>query len=103
MVSVCHTSSEDRRTHGPGCEKASAVRPGWHTGLGWTMFGNDCGNNVCYTCATAVIKTIDHPTNCLAQDLLDYCDQDFQDINKPQISAVSREDKRALEIMERTM
>ena len=25
MVSVCHTSSEDRRTHGPGYEKASVV------------------------------------------------------------------------------
>ena len=71
--------------------------------LGWTMFGNACDNNICYTCATTVTKAIDHTTDCLAHDLADSCDQDFQDMNETPFSARFREDERALRIMKRTI
>ena len=75
---------------------------GLHTALGWTLRGVDhfardilVSDNVSVNFIKEMV-----PNECSCQQVLNIFYRDFRDIDVPQVPCTSRDDKRALKIME---
>ena len=86
--------SQDIRVGAPGNPT------GLRTHLGWTVYGKDDGDQEINT-PKLMVNFLDKEESC--KQILDLLNQDFKDLELPQVPALSVEDKRALGIMHKTV
>ena len=73
---------------------------GLRTHLEWTVYGKDDGDQEINT-PKLMVNFLDKEESC--KQILDLLNQDFKDLELPQVPALSVEDKRALEILHKTV
>ena len=75
---------------------------GMHTALGWTIYGKDATSQRPTRVMVNFIRQ-EHPPDVSCQQVLKALTGDFEDIGAPQERCMSVEDKRALDIMQKTV
>ena len=78
---------------------------GMHAALGWTIYGKDHGNQEVHDIPRVVVNFLHEATSVKesCEEVLNVMAQDFSDLHLPQVSCMSVEDKRALNIMKQTV
>ena len=78
---------------------------GMHTALGWTIYGKDDGNQEVKDIPRVMVNFVQQmrPSRDSCNDILKILEQDFADLDVPQVTCMSLEDKRALQIMNKTV
>ena len=76
-----------------------------HTALGWTIYGKDDGNQEVEDIPRVMVNFVHQmkPSRDLCNDILKILEQDFADLDLPQVTCMLLEDKRALQIMNQTV
>ena len=77
----------------------------YHTALGWALWGIDhCNEKETETTMVCVnfLRTskLHEPATDSCETVLNILSQDFRDVDLPQVPSMSREDRKALAIME---
>ena len=78
---------------------------GMHTALGWTIYGKDDGNQEVKDIPRVMVNFVQQmrPSRDSCNDILKILEQDFADLDVPQVTCMSLEDKHALQIMNKTV